>query len=81
MTPLLLPLIGWRGMFAVGLFPAVAAFFIRRDLQEPDLFLAEGGAGEGTAAVLRLLVADAQTARISLGMIILCGCRISVTTA
>ena len=50
-TPLLLPLIGWRGMFAVGLFPAVAAFFIRRNLQEPDAVPGEGGAGEGTAAV------------------------------
>ena len=38
-TPLLLPVIGWRGMFAVGLFPAVAAFFIRRGLQEPELFV------------------------------------------
>ena len=28
-TPLLLPVIGWRGMFAVGIFPAIAAYFIR----------------------------------------------------
>src|SRR6478609_8049551 len=28
LTPFLLPAIGWRGMFAVGLFPAVAAYFI-----------------------------------------------------
>ena len=26
MTPILLPVIGWRGMFAVGVFPAVAAY-------------------------------------------------------
>src|SRR3954468_18428812 len=27
-TPMLLPVIGWRGMFAVGIFPAVGAYFI-----------------------------------------------------
>src|SRR4029079_13824161 len=32
LTPVLLPAIGWRGMFAIGLFPAVAAYFIRRTL-------------------------------------------------
>ncbi len=43
--PLLLPTIGWRGMFAVGVLPAVAAFFIRRDLDEPALFVSESRAG------------------------------------
>ncbi|MDR3532146.1 MAG: MFS transporter [Rhodopila sp.] len=70
LTPLLLPTIGWRGMFAVGLFPAVVAYFIRKDLQEPDIFVARH-ARAGSS--LRLLVADAATARISLGMVILCG--------
>jgi MFS family permease len=73
LTPLLLPLIGWRGMFAVGLFPAVAAFFIRRNLREPDLFLQKVVRAKERPQSLRLLVADAQTVRISLGMIILCG--------
>ncbi len=72
-TPLLLPLIGWRGMFAVGLFPALAAFFIRRNLKEPDLFLEKVVRAKEKPQSLRLLVADAQTTRISLGMIILCG--------
>src|SRR5438552_4794884 len=39
-TPLLLPVIGWRGMFAVGIFPAVAAYFIRSKLHEPEVFVA-----------------------------------------
>src|SRR5215469_17916891 len=38
-TPLLLPVIGWRGMFLLGIFPAVVAYFIRRTLDEPELFL------------------------------------------
>ena len=70
-TPALLPLIGWRGMFAVGIVPALAAFLIRRRLHEPALFERRHATSE--AQSLRLLVADAATARISLGMIILCG--------
>src|ERR1700742_2739107 len=34
-APILLPVIGWRGMFIVGIFPAMVAFFIRRQLHEP----------------------------------------------
>ena len=40
-TPLLLPVIGWRGMFALGVFPAVAAYFIRASLHEPEVFVAK----------------------------------------
>ena len=69
-TPALLPHIGWRGMFAVGVFPAVVAFLIRRHLHEPELF-ERRHARSGTQS-LRLLVADAATVKISLGMVILC---------
>lgn len=31
-TPLLLPVIGWRGMFAIGVLPAIVAYFIRYSL-------------------------------------------------
>jgi MFS family permease len=72
LTPLLLPVIGWRGMFAVGLFPAVAAYFIRKDLHEPDVFVAHTATAPAKSS-LRLLVVDAATARTSLGMVILCG--------
>lgn len=72
--PALLPRIGWRGMFAVGAIPAIAAFFIRRELDEPVLFSATARTRRSApASALRLLVADAATARISLGMVILCG--------
>jgi MFS family permease len=70
-TPVLLPIIGWRGMFAVGLFPAIGAYFIRRSLHEPEVFVAHQGSARG-ASPLWLLVADGATARISLGMVILC---------
>ena len=72
-TPILLPVIGWRGMFALGVLPAVVAFFIRRSLHEPELFVAKVSQSHNAASSLRLLVIDAPTARISLGMVILCG--------
>ena len=73
-TPLLLPVIGWRGMFAIGVIPAIAAFLIRRTLREPAIFEARERRtrGQGFGMSLRLLVKDAPTARTSLGMVILC---------
>jgi MFS family permease len=39
MTPLLIPYIGWRGMFLVGVLPAILAFAVRYYLGEPALFV------------------------------------------
>jgi len=74
LTPLLLPLIGWRGMFAVGLLPALVSFGLRWRLAEPQLFVQSRRTHKTQALVasLRLLVADAATARASLGIVILC---------
>ena len=48
LTPILLPVIGWRGMFVIGIFPAVAAYFIRYSLHEPEVFVANvAGPPEG----------------------------------
>ena len=72
MTPLLLPLIGWRGMFLLGILPAIAAYVIRGTLHEPELFVtrrAEKGSGQSS---FRLLVKDAGTVKLSVGMAILC---------
>src|SRR6202011_638085 len=38
-TPLLLPQIGWRGMFLVGLVPGLAAFLVRWYVGEPKIFV------------------------------------------
>lgn len=38
-TPALLPHIGWRGMFLVGILPAFVAWFIRHRLHEPEVFV------------------------------------------
>jgi benzoate transport len=70
-TPLLLPVIGWRGMFALGVFPAVAAYFIRASLHEPEVFV-ERSKDHPSESALHLLVKDTETTKLSLGMIILC---------
>ncbi|VVE20650.1 MFS transporter [Pandoraea fibrosis] len=71
LTPLLLPVIGWRGMFAVGLLPAVVSFVMRRTLGEPEMFLAQQKQPREHAP-LKLLVKDSATTRASLGVAILC---------
>jgi MFS family permease len=69
-TPILLPLIGWRGMFALGVLPAAAAFFIRHSLHEPGIFIKSQQNPKGSS--LGLLFKDWETAKLSIGMIILC---------
>src|SRR5580693_3657684 len=38
-TPILLPIIGWRGMFVAGLVPGLIAFAVRFYVGEPQIFL------------------------------------------
>jgi benzoate transport len=71
-TPMLLPVIGWRGMFAIGILPAIAAYFIRYNLHEPDMFVERTAATPTTSLPISLLVKDVATAKISIGMVILC---------
>ncbi|MGF6983818.1 MFS family permease [Paraburkholderia atlantica] len=71
LTPLLLPVIGWRGMFALGLLPAVMSFFVRRRVEEPALFNQRVARGMRRLQ-LKLLFVDARTTRASLGVTILC---------
>jgi MFS family permease len=70
-TPLLLPLIGWRGMFVVGVIPAFVSLIVRRSVGEPALFV-ERSRAKRDAFPVRLLVKDWATVKISLGMFILC---------
>ena len=70
-TPLLLPVIGWRGMFLVGLIPGLIAFAVRWYLTEPKIFLERSKARQPKLP-LGLLVKDAATTNISFGMLILC---------
>ncbi|MBB5461387.1 MFS transporter [Paraburkholderia sp. Cpub6] len=71
LTPLLLPVIGWRGMFALGLLPAVVSFFVRRRVEEPAIFNQRVARGMRKLP-LKLLFVDGRTTRASLGVTILC---------
>ncbi|MDO5054058.1 MFS transporter [Pasteurella oralis] len=75
LTPLLLPYIGWRGMFLVGIFPAFVAWYLRAKLHEPEIFVQKQTALENQKTSrlepFRLLVKDKATAKISLGIVIL----------
>ncbi len=68
LTPLLLPSIGWRGMFVLGIFPAIVAFIVRRACPEPAVFTQSEHAPTSPCALFK----DGPTARVSLGMVILC---------
>src|SRR5215471_15945669 len=69
-TPVLLPRIRWRGMFLLGLLPAVVAFVVRRTLHEPEIFIKKHAAKKENS--FRLLVKDPKTCRTTFGITILC---------
>jgi MFS family permease len=70
-SPALLPVIGWRGMFLVGMIPGLVAFVVRWFVGEPRIFLNTMTAGR-TKMPVALLMKDAATAKITLGMLVLC---------
>ncbi len=70
-TPALLPSIGWRGMFLVGVIPAFVAWIIRSRLHEPELFVKSTKKRRTIGESFRLLFKDSATAKVSLGIIIL----------
>jgi MFS family permease len=71
LTPLLLPVVGWRGMFLIGVIPALVAWFIRNRLHEPEVFV-RSTRTEKKPNAFKLLVADGKTTRTSLGIVVLC---------
>ena len=50
---LLFPLIGWRGMFAIGVLPALLVLFIRTQVKESPAFEVQRHRGESTIAAMR----------------------------
>jgi benzoate transport len=70
LTPALLPMIGWRGMFLVGILPAIVAFVVRRSLDEPQIFVRKHITSNENS--FSLLVNNAQTFKTTVGIAILC---------
>lgn len=70
-TPALLPNIGWRGMFLVGVIPAFVAWFIRNRLHEPELFVRSTAKRRSIVDAFKLLFKDTATSKISVGIVVL----------
>ena len=75
LTPVLLPHIGWRGMFVVGIFPAFVAWYLRVRLHEPEIF-SRKQTELSTQKISKLesfkrLVKDKATTKVSLGVVVL----------
>lgn len=75
LTPVLLPHIGWRGMFVVGIFPAFVAWYLRTRLHEPEIF-SQKQTALSTQKIsklesFKLLVKDKATTKVSLGIVVL----------
>ena len=75
LTPVLLPHIGWRGMFVVGIFPAFVAWYLRVRLHEPEIF-SQKQTELSTQKISKLesfkrLVKDKATTKVSLGVVVL----------
>ncbi|QIM63293.1 MFS transporter [Pasteurellaceae bacterium Orientalotternb1] len=73
LTPLLLPYIGWRGMFILGIFPAFVAWYLRSKLHEPEVFVKKAASATRGSKFesFKLLVKDKATAKVSAGIVIL----------
>ena len=71
LTPLLLPVIGWRGMFVVGIFPAFVAWFLRARLHEPEVFTRKLESEKPKQSPFKLLIKDSKTAKVSAGIVVL----------
>ena len=75
LTPVLLPHIGGRGMFVVGIFPAFVAWYLRTRLHEPEIF-SQKQTELSTQKIsklesFQLLVKDKATTKVSLGIVVL----------
>ena len=75
LTPVLLPHIGWRGMFVVGIFPTFVAWYLRVRLHEPEIF-SQKQTALSTQKIsklesFKLLVKDKATTKVSLGVVVL----------
>ena len=72
LTPLLIPIIGWRGMFMVGIIPALVAWVFRAKLHETEIFVQSKEDKEHSHTnSFKLLVKDVRTTKTSIGVAIL----------
>ena len=75
LTPVLLPHIGWLGMFVVGIFPEFVAWYLRVRLHEPEIFSQKqtelSAQKISKLESFKLLVKDKVITKVSLGIVVL----------
>lgn len=69
-TPVLLPLVGWRGLFALGVVPALVAYLLRKGMVEPCAD--EGAAPSDFKRAFGEFFADKRRISITCGVFIMC---------
>lgn len=63
-TAVVLPAFGWRAVFFVGVLPAVLTIWVRRRVEEPELWQAQRRAAASTPRAARASLADAFKGRL-----------------
>ncbi len=63
-TAVVLPTFGWRAVFFVGVLPAVLTIWVRRNVEEPELWQAQRRANASTPVTARASLADAFKGRL-----------------
>jgi MFS family permease len=63
-TAIVLPTFGWRAVFFVGVLPAVLTIWVRRHVEEPELWQAQRRAAASTPRAARASLADAFKGRL-----------------
>ena len=71
LSPVLLPVIGWRGVFLFGLVPGFLAFLVRWYVSEPGIFV-DRTSTPRRSLPLWILVNNRASVKVSFGMLILC---------
>ncbi|MEW2592237.1 MFS transporter [Micromonospora aurantiaca] len=69
LSPIVIGAWGWRGLFAIGVLPALGAYLIRRRVPEPAHFVARRTTLRES---WRWLVSDRVTSRATIGILVLC---------
>ena len=74
-TAIIAPFFGWRGVFLVGVIPAIFAFWVRKGLKEPEVWKnnqAKKGSDKTKLPIKEIFSSPKQTG-VTIGLITICG--------
>ncbi|GGE27562.1 putative metabolite transport protein [Pullulanibacillus camelliae] len=72
-TTFISPIFGWRGVFLVGVIPALFAWWSRRGLKEPDMFIERQKQRKSKAVPIKQLFETPKKTGTTLGLILISG--------